>query len=183
MKSLNSSGTKYFLTSRKVLILDYYHQKLIQYYLNKQIMKKTLIIFATAAILAGGLLSSCTNNEEKVDEAVEEKVEADMNLENAVQVQSEEFVAFKSDVNVKIAEDEKRIAELKAKLAKSGEKPMDDMRRKRIEELEISIAELKTRLNDYEKTPSDWEAFKTEFKHDMDAIGDGFKELGNDSKK
>ena len=72
---------------------------------------------------------------------------------------------------------------MKEKLAKPGTALFDDLRKKRIEQLEQKNADLRSKLYGYEKEHSDWEAFKREFNHDMDGVGEAFKDLGKDNTK
>lgn len=96
---------------------------------------------------------------------------------------NKEYPTFKIDAETKISDNEKRIAKLREKLNKPGKVPFDDSRKKRIDELEKKNAALKSRLYGYEKERSDWETFKREFNHDMEGIGDAFKDLGKDNTK
>ncbi len=138
-------------------------------------MKKVIMYAAVAAFAVSSFLTSCQSNESKVEEAQEELKEAKAEL-NA------EYPAFKTNAEVQIADNEKRIAELRVKLNKPGTSVFDDSRKKKIDELEVKNAELRIKLEAYEKENSDWETFKREFNHDMEGIADAFKDLGNDNK-
>ena len=59
---------------------------------------------------------------------------------------------------------------------------MDAMHENKIAKLEEKNRELKQKLDNYETSQSDWEAFKTEFNHDMDEFGKAFKDLTVDNK-
>ncbi|CAN5694844.1 hypothetical protein BH11BAC1_BH11BAC1_04860 [soil metagenome] len=146
-------------------------------------MTKANIITLSVAFVATNLFSSCNSNEKKVEDAKEDVQEAKQDLQDVKAELNPEYPAFKTEAEIKIAENEKRIAELKEKLAKPGTATFDGMREKRIEQLEQKNAELRSRLNAYEKEHSDWETFKREFKHDMDGIGEAFKDLGKDNSK
>ncbi len=61
-------------------------------------------------------------------------------------------------------------------------KTFDDLYKQRIERLEQKIADLKTRMNEYEKNQTGWESFKREFNHDMDELGSALKDLTVDNK-
>ncbi len=65
---------------------------------------------------------------------------------------------------------------------KPGKAPFDELRKKRIDELEQQNASLRRKLDAYEKENSDWETFEREFNHDMEALGKAFENLGKDNK-
>jgi chromosome segregation ATPase len=146
-------------------------------------MKKIIFYTALSAIAASSILTSCQSKEKKVEDAKEEVQEAKQELKEAQQELNTEYPTFKTDAETKIADNEKRIAELREKLNKPGKAPLDEMRKKRIDELEEKNAVLRSRLYGYEKERSDWETFKREFNHDMEGIGDAFKDLGKDNTK
>lgn len=146
-------------------------------------MKKIIYILSFNVLAAGALLSSCQTKEQKVEESKQDVKDAKQELKDARQELNAEYPAFKKDAEEKIAANDKRIAELKEKLAKPGKAPLDDMRKQRIGDLEKRNAELRSRLYGYEKERSDWEAFKRQFNKDMDNLGDAFRDFGNDLKK
>lgn len=146
-------------------------------------MKKT-IFYTTALLLAtGSIFTSCDSKKENVEDAKEEVTEAKEELREAQQELNSEYPAFKTDADVRIEANNKRIAELRETINKPGKKPLDDARAKRIDELQEQNARLRSRLYGYEKERSDWEAFKREFNHDMDEMGNAFKDLGKDNSK
>jgi cell shape-determining protein MreC len=59
----------------------------------------------------------------------------------------------------------------------------DALYAKKIANLEQQNKEMRARLEAYEKSQSNWESFKREFNHDMDAIGQALKDLTVDNKK
>jgi len=148
-------------------------------------MKKTLIYtaFAATAVVAVGIFfASCESNEKKVEDAQDNVKEAKQDLKETQRELSNEYPAFRTEGEAKIVANEKRIAELREKLNKPGKAPLDEHRKKKIEELEQQNAALRSRLGDYEKQRSDWETFKREFNHDMDGLGKSFEDLGKDNK-
>ncbi len=146
-------------------------------------MRKTFFYAAFATLVACSIFTSCNSSEKKVDNANENVQEAKENLQEAQKELNAEYPAFKKDAEEKIAANEKRIDELQAKINKPGKSPLDEMRKKRIDTLKEKNAELRTRLYNYEIERSDWETFKREFNHDMEGIGDAFKDLGKDNTK
>jgi DNA repair exonuclease SbcCD ATPase subunit len=146
-------------------------------------MKKTIYIIMLNAVIAGAFLASCESKEQKVENAKQNVKEAKEELKQTKQELNAEYPAFKRDAEEKILANDKRIAALREKLAKPGKAPLDDAREQRIKDLEKRNAELRRRLYDYEKEHSDWESFKRQFNHDMDNLGDAFRDFGNDLKK
>ena len=94
---------------------------------------------------------------------------------------AEEWRVFKSDAEIKIKENEVRIGELKVKMKKSG-KTFDAMYEKNIIALEQKNKDLRAKISNYESNQSDWEAFKREFNHDMDELGQAIKDLTVNNK-
>ncbi len=154
-------------------------------------MKKTIISYAIASSLISGVIfTGCQsasqeeeNAKENVQDAKEElkEVRDDANKEAQKVASAEEWNAFKIETEEKIRNNENRIAELKMKMNKPG-KILDGLYEKRIETLEQRNNELKARLGNYEKNQSDWESFKREFNHDMDELGQAFKDITVDNK-
>ena len=155
-------------------------------------MNKTIITLAvTSMLVAGSVFTSCKSPAQKED-AAEAKVEDAQQDLNAAQdkadaatlkvATAEEWTAFKNESEIKIRDNEIRIAELKAKMKKPG-KVFDSMYEKRIDTLEQQNRDLRIRMDTYEKSQSDWETFKAEFNHDMDELGKALKDLTVDNKK
>ncbi len=146
-------------------------------------MKKTIFYIAFAAIVSGGIFTSCDSKEKKMDDAKEEMQDAKEDMKDAAQDLNPEYNSFKTDAEMRIDANDQRIADMQAKLNEPGKKPLDDARVKRIAELKEKNAELRSRLYGYEKERSDWESFKREFNHDMDELGNAFKDLGENNAK
>ncbi len=94
---------------------------------------------------------------------------------------AEEWKTFKSESELKINANKIRIAELKIEMNKPGE-ILDPLYSQRITTLERQNKDIRAKLCAYEKNQSNWESFKHEFKSDMDAIGEAFKNLTVDNR-
>ena len=145
-------------------------------------MKKVISILAFSVVLTGAILTSCQSKEQKVEDSKQQVVDAKQDLKEAKQELNADYPAFKRDAEEQIAANDKRIAELREKLARSGKAPLDNMRRQRIDELQKENAELRSRLYGYEKERSDWETFKRKFNEDAAKLRQAFKDFGNDLK-
>ena len=133
----------------------------------------------TMLLFAGTVITSCNtgNRQNKTNENVE-----DVQQQQQIVATPEEWAEFKSESERKIMENEARIQELKQKMMEPGV-GLDSLRQNRIERLEEKNNELRVKIRTYENDQSDWESFKREFNHDMDEIGDAFKDLTIDNKK
>ena len=84
-------------------------------------------------------------------------------------VNDEEWLTFKNESELKIRDHEVRINELKIKV-KTQEELFDAPARKKIANLEQQNKYAKSRLENFEKSPSNWDSFKYGFNNEMDAI-------------
>lgn len=146
-------------------------------------MKKTILQTAFIILAAVGMLSSCASKEKKVEDAKLRVEDAKQDLNQAQRELNAEYPSFKTDAEAKIADNERQIVALNAIINNPGKLPLDEMRKKEVAELEEKNAQLKSRLYGYEKERTDWETFKREFNHDMEGIGEAFKELGKKNTK
>lgn len=153
-------------------------------------MKKTILTLAIATtLLSGTIFTGCDSFKQKdtaeydLKDAKENLMEAKLEANTEAQkvATSEEWKIFKSETEIKIKENEVRIAELKLKMQEPG-KTLDAMKAKKIENLEQKNKDLKMKLDTYETSQSDWETFKREFNHDMDEFGQAFKDLTVNNK-
>jgi outer membrane murein-binding lipoprotein Lpp len=154
-------------------------------------MKKAFITRTLAmAIIAGGIFTGCMSQAQK-EEAARAKVENARNDLNEAKVEAkvvaqktataEEWRIFKSESDIKIKDNDVRIAELKVQLNKPGTL-LDPLYVKRIETLEEQNNGMRNRIIIYEKNQSNWETFKREFNQDMDALGKALKDVFTDNK-
>jgi DNA repair ATPase RecN len=154
-------------------------------------MKSTFFtLFVATSMFAGTLFTGCQSSatkeeaaNDKVDEAQQELMEAQQEADIEAQkvATADEWNTFKTESEIKISEYEIRIKAIRDQMRKPG-KTFDDLYKKRIDQLEEKIADLKTRMNDYEKNQSGWESFKREFNHDMDELGKAMNDLVVDNK-
>ena len=150
-----------------------------------------IFILAVTSLMAGTIFTGCQSSTKK-QQAAQDKVQdarQDLNAakKNANEVAqkaatAEEWKTFKSESELKIKDNEIRINELTVKMKKPGEL-FDALYEKKITNLGQQNKDLKARLEAYEKSQTNWESFKREFNHDMDAIGQSLKDLTVDNKK
>jgi Na+-transporting methylmalonyl-CoA/oxaloacetate decarboxylase gamma subunit len=154
-------------------------------------MKKILYTLAFATFMIGILLMSCKpstkeekESQEKVQDARENvQVAKDSLAEAKKAATTEEWKAFKQQADSTINDNEAKIAVLKLKIKKTG-KSIDAKYQENIDALEQKNKDLKVKVDSYKnQANSDWESFKREFNHDMNEIGQAFKDLTVDNKK
>jgi predicted RNase H-like nuclease (RuvC/YqgF family) len=148
-------------------------------------MKKSIFTFATAMFVTGTMLTGCYSDAEKVENAEQKLHEANSDVKDARQDLAEtqqtvaisEFQQFKNESNEEINNNERRITELRIEM-KTASKEDRKRDEKKIDALEKENHELKVRLEAYnDDGKSDWKKFKTEFRHDLDGIGQAFKDI------
>lgn len=150
---------------------------------NKK-MKKSIFTLATAMFVAGSILSSCSSNDKKVEnaaievqEAKSEVKDAQQDLSEAQQAAGADFQQFKNESNQELTDNERKIADLRIEM-KQEKKEARIKYEKKIDELEQKNQELKVKLEAYhDDGKSDWKEFKAEVKHDLEGIGHAFKDI------
>ena len=154
-------------------------------------MKKTLFTLAITAFMAGTVLTGCQNTSKKEEAALDNVEDARENLDDAKEELSdarkvateEEWNTFKESTNASIAQNEMRIAEMKASMKKTG-KSIDVEYAKKIDILEQKNNDIKAKIKTYKNdTSSDWESFKQEYNRDMDELGQALKNLTVNNKE
>lgn len=129
-------------------------------------MKKSIVTLGMIAMLFAGSLTSCKNNEAKIEDAQEDVLEEKQDVAEAQNEANQEYENYKLEINEKITKNEQKIADLKVKNI-TGSADAKDRHNKRIAKLEAKNSELKAKLDQYTTYSADtWEAFKA----DVDSI-------------
>lgn len=154
-------------------------------------MKKIIFFLAITTIIVGTTVVGCKSTTKEEIESQEKVDVAEQNLKDAKDslvvakkaATAEEWQTFKNQTDSVISYNEAQIAELKLKMQKTG-KSVDTKYQKNIDILEQKNKDLKVKVDTYKNDAnSDWQSFKREFNHDMDEIGQAFKDLTVDNKK
>jgi hypothetical protein len=141
-------------------------------------------------LLIGTIFTGCQSPAQKEKAARNNVLEArqdlkelqnEANAEAKKVANAQEWETFKYDSEIVIRNNEIRIAELRVKLNKPGT-TLDPIYEKKIVAMEQQNKDLKKRIEDYEKSQSDWEIFKREFNHDMEELGKALKDLTVNNK-
>ena len=154
-------------------------------------MKKIIFVSASVLFIAATLIIGCQTSQEKATAAQVKVLDEKQDLKTMVKNDSteavkaasaEEWKTFRNESEVKIKKNEIRIAELKVELLKPGQ-TSDVVNKNRIDSLEQKNSNLRTRMDNYEKSKSNWESFKLEFNHDMEGLGHALKDFTVKNKK
>lgn len=148
--------------------------------------------FAIAILFATGSLSSaCMSSDQKKKVAEAEVVNAQDNLSKArnnAKVVAEnaateaELKTFRLEYDLKIKNNEARIADLKLRMNKPGA-TFDNEYARKIDSFEFKNANLKKRLGDYEQTHNSWAKFKHDFNNDLEDLSRKLKAITNENSK
>jgi len=138
-------------------------------------MKNTLFTFAVIGCMTGIFLVGC-------EKTAEQKVEgAKKELKEAKADYVAEWQKFKTESEAQIKVNEDKIDAYEAKMEKAGHKAKANYK-KAIAELKEKNHALKEKLEDYkDEGQSKWQEFKTNFSHDLDAVGKTVSDLFKDN--
>ncbi len=140
-------------------------------------MKNKYFIAAVILFIAGSVFTGCNNNREKVENAEENVKKANQELIDAKAQYEKEWNQFKTDAELKISANEKKISDFKAMIKTASGKSKAKYE-KEIIELEQKNAELRKRLSEYKYEGKDsWETFKKDFNDGLDYIGNTLNDI------
>jgi hypothetical protein len=138
-------------------------------------MKNKVFTFAVIGCIAGIFLAGCGKTpEQKVEGAKQE-------LKDAKADYLAEWQKFKTESEEQIKANEDRMDAFKQKMEKADSRTKAKYN-KTVAELEQKNRDLKKKLEEYkDEGESKWQEFKTNFSHDMDAVGKTMKDLFKDN--
>ncbi len=146
-------------------------------------MKKLNYTYILVMVLSLATITSCSSSAEKVNESKNNVEQAQQDLEKAKADYENQYNTFKAESDVKITANEKLIIDLK-KYTKNKQKETKIAYEKSIADLEAKNQVMKDKMSNYKDEGNDkWEAFKLEFNHDMDNLGDAIKDLSKNNTK
>ncbi len=141
-------------------------------------MKVSIVTISAIAVLAMSSLSASSQENEKAAKARKDMIEAKKALTEAKIDSAADYEQFKKEAETSIAENQKKIAELKDK----GSSLADDLKKKydkKMKQLEVKNEDLQEQIDESVHTKtSKWAAFKREFKKDMGDVSDAIKNIG-----
>jgi len=140
-------------------------------------MKKSILIFAACTFISGAILTSCNTSAEKVEAAQNNVIQANKDLDQANKEYLADIESYRIETANRIAANDASIAEFKTRMEHQRKAVKADYRKK-IAELEEKNKEMKQKMDNYkEEGKEKWQIFKAEFSHDMDELGQAFKDL------
>lgn len=140
-------------------------------------MKNSILILAAATFIAGATFSSCDTPKGDVLDAQENVAKANSNLDEATDNYIADIEQYRAETSEKIAVNDRTIVDLKASVENKDAATKAEYW-KRIAELENKNRELKTRMDNYKADGKEnWETFRSEFNHDMDGLGNAFRDV------
>lgn len=140
-------------------------------------MKSNIMKLTLFAILITGLMMSCNESPgERVEEAEENVVKAQQELEEARQ-DSIEYVSYRSDAERKLDANDQKIADLKQR-KRTASKEVEDQYDREIEALDKRNKELRDNIDTYQSAGRDrWESFKYSFNENMNDLENSISNL------
>lgn len=140
-------------------------------------MKKSIFAMATATLIMSVAFTSCNTSSQKVENAENNVIEANEDLDKANQEYLDEIESYRRETADKIAANNRSIEEFNARIENEKEQARAEYR-KEIAALEQKNSDMKKKMDDYKAEGKDkWEKFKTEFSRDMDELGNAFRGL------
>jgi archaellum component FlaF (FlaF/FlaG flagellin family) len=148
-------------------------------------MKGAILTIITIFVWLGIVFTRCESPERRIEKAQQKVQDAHADLKLTQQkahiamqksANMEDWKVFKAESIAKMQENDILIAGLNLKMKTSG-KTLDGLYATKINQLEIKNQQMKDRIIAYEKTISNWETFKTDFKLEMNELGISLKDL------
>lgn len=150
--------------------------------MKSSILKLSFVVcVATTGVVSCN--SSTEKKEEKVNEAIADVAVASQELAQARLDSAREYNAYKAEVDAKLIENDRNIANLKVEIKKE-KKEAREKYDKELEELNQKNEKLKHNIQEYKGSVADkWESFKNSFNHDMDELGKSISEFAKNNMK
>jgi uncharacterized membrane protein YgaE (UPF0421/DUF939 family) len=156
-------------------------------------MKKTILSIAIIGLSSGMLFTGCNNPpEKKIEQSQEDMHEAERKAEQdkleAQNKYEEDWLKFKNETEERLKSNEAELARYRENSGKMKKTDRADYDAKLVR-LEEQNKDLRRRMDEYNNEPDKekrrdrWEEFKREFNHDMDELGNAFRDLGENNKK
>ncbi|PJB11705.1 MAG: hypothetical protein CO119_10460 [Flavobacteriales bacterium CG_4_9_14_3_um_filter_40_17] len=142
-------------------------------------MKKAKGTTIVLLFIAVAFFASCKENTpaEKVLNAEDKVVQANKDLDEANAQYLIDIQNYRVQTSAEITANEQSIAAFKLRIINQKAEAKADYEKK-ITELEQKNTDMRRKMDEYQASGKDnWENFKTEFSHDMSALGQAFKDL------
>jgi hypothetical protein len=140
-------------------------------------MKQLILILAVFSYVIVSLTISCTTPAEKVEKAQAKVDKANDALDKVNDAYLTDIETYRKGSFEKIVANDLAIKAFRARIESQKNDAKANYIRK-ITELEQKNTDLKKKMDDYKASNKEkWEIFKAEFSHDMEALGQAFKDL------
>jgi hypothetical protein len=140
-------------------------------------MKKSILFLMVCGLISGVVITSCNTSAEKVENAEENVLVANRDLDQANQEYLADISNYRQETASRVAANELIIKDFNARIA-HDKKAAKAEYKKKITALEQKNHEMKMKMDNYKEDGKDkWLAFKAEFSHDMDEMGKAFKDM------
>lgn len=138
---------------------------------------KNVFLIANALVLSALILTSCNSSSKKVENAEKEVIQANKDLEEANKELEQDMADYRKEIALKIESNNQSIIELKNKINDQKKEARIEYKQK-IADLEAKNNDLRIKMDNYRANNKDqWESFKKEFNHDMEALGEAFQDI------
>jgi hypothetical protein len=138
-------------------------------------MKKLFFTLTASILLTGAIFTSCDFATEKINSVKNSASEANEDFSNAKEEYLVDIKNFKAETATKIEANNQKIEALNVRI-EYAKKDVKAYSQEQINILEQKNNEMKIKLDEYKEDGKDnWEIFKAEFSHDMDGLGEAFK--------
>jgi hypothetical protein len=150
-------------------------------------MKNHIRFMSAVLMMVGALLSGCfssaskvENAQDKVESAKADVTQANHELDQAIQ---DSIRQYRTASQTTLSHYDKSLAEFKAGLANDKRQGTEALE-ERWFELDQQNRAMQTKLKEYNASGQEnWAEFKTEFSHDMDALGTSIADFFTTGKK
>ncbi len=140
-------------------------------------MKKTKLTLVVTIVMAVAGFNTFGQENKKAKAARKDVAEAKTDLKEAKVDSTADFKKFKKEAEIKISDNQKKIAVLKAKQSKDNKETKAEYDKK-VLTLEAKNNELKSRIEGCDgNNKSAWETFKIKFSNDMNELGTSIKNI------
>jgi hypothetical protein len=149
-------------------------------------MKATNLKTMTLACIVAMEIISCSSPKQKaenLENAKENLINAQDDLDKAVLDSTNEYDRYKIESKAKLKANDLKIAELKVKM-KADKLEIRTKYEKQLNELEMKNAKLKTNIEDYKETDKNkWEIFKSNLNKEIEDIGKAITKMTEENQK
>lgn len=146
-------------------------------------MKNTILKLTVLSFFIFGSIQLNAQTDRKASKARSDMKEAEKDLKIAKNDSAEDFLKFKKESEESIADNQSKINELKKKKFENNNEEQQKYDRKMMD-LEAKNNKLRKQINSSDDTKTSmWSSFKREFSHDLNELGNAFKDIGVNNEK